>query len=409
MILIAFANNLWYHFCMKTAYKCTFAAALTGYVCQAIVNMFVPLLFVTFMAQFGIGASMISLLVTMNFGVQLCVDLLAAKIVDGIGYKFCAVTAHIFLAVGFVCLATLPFLMPPFVGLAVSLCIYAVGGGLLEVLVSPIVEALPTENKAGSMSFLHSFYCWGCLLVVGLSTVFFATAGIDHWRILALLWAIVPLLNGFFFLSVPVPEPEHENGGMTLKKALSAKYIWLLMLLMVCAGASEQAVSQWASAFAETGLGIDKTLGDLLGVCMFAFLMGTSRALYAKLSSRIDVTIAITCSGVLCVLSYLGMTLIPVPVVNLVFCGLCGLSVGVLWPGLFSTASRALPHGGTTMFALLALAGDIGCAVGPGVVGVVSEPAGELKWGILAAMVFPFVLSALSLFIIKRRPNRTLS
>ena len=387
---------------MKTAYKCTFAAALLGYVCQAVVNMFVPLLFVTFMDGFGIGSGMISLLVTVNFGVQLCVDLLSAKFVDKIGYKFCAVTAHALIACGLVCLTVLPFVMPPFAGLVISGCIYAVGGGLLEVLISPVVESLPTDNKAGSMSFLHSFYCWGCLLVVGLSTAFFAAVGTGHWRVLSLLWAILPILNGFFFLFVPVPEPRSETGGMTLKNALSAKFIWILMLLMVCAGASEQAVSQWASAFAEAGLGIDKTLGDVLGVCMFALLMGSSRMIYAKLSRRMDVGVAITASGALCVLSYLGMTLIPSPAINLIFCGVCGFSVGVLWPGLFSTASKALPDGGTVMFALLALAGDIGCAAGPAVVGVVSEPAGDLKWGILAAIVFPAVLVVMSFFLRKK-------
>ena len=382
---------------MKADYKKTVNACFIGYIVQAVVNNFVPLLFLTFQSQYGIPLSKITFLITFNFSIQLVIDLLAAKFVDKIGYRASALLAHASAALGLCMLAFLPELTKdPFIGILISVVIYAVGGGLLEVIVSPIVEACPTDNKEAAMSLLHSFYCWGHVGVVLLSTMFFRFVGIGHWKILVCLWALVPLLNMLAFFKVPIAPIIEEGGqGLSFKELLKNKVFWLLMLLMLCAGSCEQAVSQWASAFAEAGLGISKTAGDLAGPMFFAIMMGLSRAFYGKYGDKLDLVRFMKISGVLCLCSYLLISLSPVPVPSLVGCGLCGLSVGILWPGTFSLGSAGIKGGGTMMFAFFALAGDVGCSVGPTYVGTVTSLSdGNIKQGILLACVFPILLLA---------------
>lgn len=380
---------------MKNQYNKTITACFVGYIVQAIINNFVPLLFLTFQRTYDIPLSQITLLVTFNFGVQLLVDLLAIGFVDRIGYRVSMVMAHVLSAAGLILLTILPELFSsPFVGILISVMVYAVGGGLLEVLVSPVVEACPSDNKEKAMSMLHSFYCWGHVGVVLLSTVFFRAAGIENWKILAIAWAVIPICNAVAFTRVPMASlMEEGESGLSLKELFASKIFWVLLLMMVCAGASEQAVSQWASTFAEKGLEISKTAGDLAGPMAFAVLMGASRAFYGKYGDRIQLDHFMIWSSILCILSYLGIALFPSPVLSLAACAVCGLSVGIMWPGSFSKAAAALPKGGTAMFALLALGGDLGCSGGPTVVGTVSSALGEnLKMGILAAVVFPALL-----------------
>lgn len=380
---------------MKNKYNKTITACFVGYIVQAIINNFVPLLFLTFQRTYDIPLSQITLLVTFNFGVQLLVDLLAVGFVDRIGYRISMVTAHILSAAGLILLTVLPELLPsPFMGILISVMVYAVGGGLLEVLVSPVVEACPSDNKEKAMSMLHSFYCWGHVAVVLLSTVFFKTAGIENWKILAAVWAIIPICNAFAFAKVPMASlMEDGEKGLSLKELFTSKLFWVLLIMMVCAGASEQAVSQWASTFAEKGLNISKTAGDLAGPMAFAILMGTARAFYGKYGDRIHLDHFMIWSSLLCIFSYLGIALFPNPLLSLAACAVCGLSVGIMWPGTFSKASAAIPKGGTAMFAFLALGGDLGCSGGPTVVGAVSSAMGEnLKSGILAAVIFPALL-----------------
>lgn len=378
----------------------TIAASFTGSAVQAIINNFAPLLFLTFQASYGISLDRIALLVTINFGVQLFVDLLATKFADLLGYRTCIVIAHICSAAGLIGLAVLPELFADhYIGLVAAIAIYAIGGGLIEVLVSPIVEACPTKRKAATMSLLHSFYCWGHVFVVLVSTAFFSLAGINNWKILAFCWAVIPLVNTFYFMLVPIRRPVGEAEGLSVRKLARVKVFWVMLLLMMCSGACEQAVSQWASTFAEAGLGVTKTIGDLAGPCMFAVLMGLARVFYARFSEKIALERFMFLSGVLCVISYLLISLVPSPVIGLIGCGLCGLSVGILWPGSFSIASREIPLGGTAMFALLALAGDLGCSTGPTFVGFVSGAFNDnLKVGILAAIIFP-LLMLLGLFL----------
>lgn len=380
---------------MNTQYNKTIAACFVGYIVQAIVNNFVPLLFLTFQRSYHIPLSQITLLVTFNFGIQLLVDLLSVSFVDRIGYRVSLILAHLLAAAGLILLTILPEVLPsPFIGILIAVMIYAIGGGLLEVLVSPVVEACPSDNKEKAMSMLHSFYCWGHVGVVLLSTLFFRFFGIDNWRILAVIWALIPICNTFAFVKVPIAAlMEEGDAGMSLKDLLSMKIFWVLLIMMICAGASEQSISQWASTFAEKGLGVSKTIGDLAGPMTFAILMGSSRAFYGKYGDRIHLDKFMIGSSLLCILSYLGASLLPMPQLNLVACALCGLSVGIMWPGTFSKASAALPRGGTAMFALLALGGDVGCSGGPTLVGMVSGALGDnLKIGILAGILFPTLL-----------------
>ncbi len=374
-------------------YRRTLWSCYAGYITQAIVNSFVPLLFLTFQSEFGISLDRITLLVTVNFLLQLLVDLLSVRFVDKIGYRVSIVLAHACAALGLAALGVLPYcLSDPYWGLLASIALYAIGGGLLEVLVSPIVEACPFENKAGVMSTLHSFYCWGVVFVVLASTAFFSLFGTGHWRYLAFLWALVPLVNGIRFLHVPIAPLVPEGESMSLGELLRSRVVWLFFLLMICAGASEQAMSQWASAFAESGLQVSKTVGDLAGPCLFSVLMGTARAIYGKYSERWPLEPFLLGSGALCIASYLLAVFAPHPALALVGCGLCGLSVGILWPGTFSLGSARCPRGGTAMFALFALCGDLGCSSGPTLVGFVSNAAGALQSGLLAAIVFPIAL-----------------
>lgn len=376
------------------SYNHTIYACYIGYIVQAIVNNFVPLLFLTFQDLFAVSLDKIAYLITINFGIQLLVDLASARFVDKIGYRSAALLAHILSAAGLAGLGVFPYLFADaYIGILLSICFYAVGGGLLEVIVSPIVEACPTGKKEAAMSLLHSFYCWGHMGVVLLSTLFFMTVGIVHWRILAFLWALVPFFNIFYFMAVPIHTLVEAGEGMKIRDLMKSKLFWLLFIMMICGGASEQAMSQWASAFAESGLGISKTMGDLAGPCLFALLMGSARAFYGKYSERISLRQFMKYSCVLCMVSYLLACLSPNPVLALAGCALCGLSVGIMWPGTFSLASYAMPGGGTALFAFLALAGDIGCAGGPTMVGVISDAFGEdLKRGLIFAASFPIVL-----------------
>lgn len=390
---------------MKPNYQKTMYACFIGYIVQAIVNNFVPLLFVTFQTSYGIPLSKITALITVNFVIQLLVDLLSAGFIDKIGYRASVILAHICAAAGLLSLTILPDLLPDaFLGILISVIIYAVGGGLLEVLVSPIIEACPTDNKEKAMSLLHSFYCWGQMGVVLLSTVFFVLFGIQNWRILALIWVIIPVANGILFARAPIYSLQAEGEkGLTLKELFLKKIFWVLMLMMMCAGASEQSVSQWASTFAEQGLHVSKTVGDLAGPMAFAMLMGLSRLIYGKYGDKMNLDHFMTFSCILCTASYLCISLVPVPIVGLLGCAVCGFSVGILWPGTFSKAAVSIKGGGTALFALLALAGDLGCSGGPTLAGLVSSSFGNnLQIGILASIVFPILLL---IGILLSRPN----
>lgn len=388
-------------------YKQTLIACYLGFVTQAISANFTPLLFLTFKNAYGVGLEKIALIPLVFYLTQLLIDLAAAKFVDKIGYRTCVVSSQVLSAVGLVLMAILPELLPiPFAGILIAVVLYAMGSGLIEVLVSPIVEACPFENKDGVMSLLHSFYCWGAVGVILGSTLFFSVFGVANWKILTLIFALVPLYNAFNFIFCPIERLVEDGKSMRTSQLLRLPLFWLLILLMICAGASEASMAQWASAFTESAMGVSKTVGDLAGPCLFAVFMGISRILYGKMSEKLDLTKTMLACGVLCVICYLTASLASVPIIGLAGCALCGVSVGIMWPGTISISSQKCPRGGTAMFAFLALAGDLGATVSPAMVGGVSNMVGgNLKTGLFAATAFPLIL-ILGLVVLHRKFGR---
>lgn len=388
-------------------YKKTLVACYLGFVTQAITANFTPLLFLTFKNTYGIGFEKIALIPMVFYFTQLLIDFAAAKFVDKIGYRVCVVSSQVLSAAGLVLMAVLPELLPvPFAGILIAVVLYAIGSGLVEVLVSPIVEACPFENKGGMMSLLHSFYCWGAVAVILGSTLFFTVFGIENWKILTVLWAIIPFWNAFNFMFCPIERLVEEDQRMRTSQLLKLPLFWLLILLMICAGASEASMAQWASAFTESAMGVSKTVGDLAGPCLFAAFMGISRIVYGKLSEKLDLTKTMLACGGLCVLCYLTASLSAIPIIGLAGCALCGVSVGIMWPGTISISSQKCPRGGTAMFAFLALAGDLGATVSPSLVGGISNMAGgNLKAGLFAATAFPLLL-IFGLIFLHRKFNK---
>lgn len=389
-------------------YKKTLIACYLGFITQAITANFSPLLFLTFKGTYGISLELIALIPMIFYLTQLLVDLVAVKFADILGYRTCVVASQAVSALGLVLMAILPELLPdPFVGLVISVVLYAIGSGLVEVLLSPIVEACPFENKAGVMSLLHSFYCWGAVGVILGSTLFFAVFGTENWQLLALIWAAVPLFNTFNFLCCPIERLVEEGEGMRIGQLIRRPLFLLMILLMVCVGASEATMTQWASAFTESALGVSKTIGDLAGPCMFAAFMGLSRAFYGKKGERLDLAKMMLVCGLLCLSCYLLAATSPISLIGLVGCALCGLGVGIMWPGTISISSQKCPKGGTAMFAFLALAGDLGAAAGPAMVGKIADAAGgDLKAGLLVAAIFPAIL-ILGLAVLIKKSGRS--
>lgn len=391
---------------MKKNYRKTLLACYLGFITQAIVANFAPLLFIKFHKDFNIPLGQIALISGVFFFTQLLVDLFCAKFVDKIGYRLSIVASEIFAALGLICLALLPGLFSnPFTGIIISVVMYAIGSGLIEVLCSPIVEACPFDNKESVMSLLHSFYCWGSVGVIVISTLLFSIFGINSWKFVACMWALIPLYNVYNFLTCPIEHLVEDGEGMSIGSLFKVPLFWISIILMICAGASELSMGQWASAYAEAALGLSKTLGDLAGPCMFAVIMGISRVFYGKFGEKIDLQKFMLLSGCLCLFCYLLAALSMSPVLGLIGCITCGASVGIMWPGTISISSKKFPAGGTAMFALLAMAGDLGGTFGPSLVGNISQHNGDnLQLGILAGSVFPLVL-IVSVLIMMRSKN----
>ena len=379
---------------MRKNYQRTLKACYLGFITQAIAANFAPLLFLKYHTDYGISLGRVALISTAFYFTQLVVDVFCVRFVDKIGYRRSVVASEVASVLGLAGLAFIPDLCAdPFAGIIACVIVYAVGSGLIEVLCSPIVEACPFEHKEAVMSLLHSFYCWGSVGVILLSSLFFTVFGIGRWRILACVWALIPLYNIFNFATCPIEHLTEDGKGMTVGQLFRKPLFWVAILLMVCAGASEMSMAQWASAYTEAALGFSKTLGDLVGPCLFAVTMGVSRVIYGKFGAKLDLRRYMLGSGILCLCCYLLSSLSADPVLGLLGCVLCGFSVGIMWPGTISITSPRLPQGGTALFALLAMAGDLGGAFGPSLVGAVTQRAGDdLRSGMLAGSVFPLVL-----------------
>ena len=389
-------------------YKKTLIACYLGFVTQAISANFAPLLFLTFKNTYGITLEKIAMIPMVFYLTQLFVDYAATEFADKLGYRICVVASQVLSAFGIASMCILPEIMPtPFSGILISVILYAIGSGLIEVLVSPIVEACPFENKSGRMSLLHSFYCWGAMGVILGSTLFFTIFGINNWKILTLIWAIIPLYNAFNFIKCPIDRLPDSDESMGIRQLFQMPLFCLMILLMVCSGASEACMAQWASAFTESALGVSKTVGDLAGPCLFAMFMGISRMLYGKFSEKLDLIKVMLSCGILCTVCYLLASLSTLPILGLIGCALCGSAVGIMWPGSISISSQNCPRGGTAMFAFLALAGDLSAMISPAMVGSLAERAGgNLKIGLFVATVFPIVL-VFGLLLLKKKSHTT--
>lgn len=374
-----------------------------GYFTQAVLINFAPLLFITFQNEFGLSLAQLSVLIATNFTTELIIDFVGTKYVSKIGYRRSVIIAQALSVIGLCMMPMLPKIMPnKFLALEIAMVFCGLGGGLIEVLISPIVEACPTKHKSATMSLLHSFYCWGQMGVVLLSTVYFRTVGIEHWEYLSILWAIIPAIDLVLFCFVPMNTLVEESEESSFTDLIKQKLFWVFLIMMLCAGATELSMSQWASAFAEDGLGVDKWIGDLLGPCLFAVCMGCARLFYAANSERIGLKKGIFISSAICVISYLIAIFSPIPIVSLLGCAMCGVGSGMLWPGTYSIATNRLPKGGVPMFGLLALAGDLGCLSGPTLTGMISTAFnGNLKIGFLFGLIFPITLMLMIIILVK--------
>jgi fucose permease len=376
-----------------------------GYVVQAIVNNLAPLFFIIFSGKYNISYAGLGSLVMLNFLIQLIVDALCIKFAAPIGYKKLLVIAQAMSALGLILLGVLPlFITPIYTALVIAVVFYAFGGGLLEVLVSPVVDAIPgeAEQKPAAMSLLHSFYCWGQMTVILLSTFLLSIIGLERWYILPLLWALVPLANMFLMARVPIVPAIAEKDAMGLSGMAKAPVFFICLLMMLCAGASEQAVAQWASLFAEKALGVPKVMGDVFGPAMFALFMGLGRVIYGIWGGKLNLFAYMFFCGLLCIICYLGITLVPHPVVQLIACALTGFAVSIMWPAAFSLSSARFPMGGAALFAVLALMGDMGCSSGPWIVGLVTDATDSIQRGILVCIIFP-VLFLVTIFFLKKQ------
>ena len=376
---------------MNSKYTQTKLASYIGYIVQAIINNFLPILFIAFQDVYALSYEKLARLIVFNFVTQMITDLITPKIVNVIGYKKASVLAHFCASLGLVMLSVLPSLMSPYLAIIISIIVYAFGSGLIEVIISPIIENLPTDNKKSNMAFLHSFYCWGQAFTIIVTTILIFVFGYRRWNFIPLIWAIVPFLNMFFFMRVPVIEPTSETKKATFSVLFKSSKFRCFMVMMFCAGACEIAMAEWASIFAQQALGISKVIGDLLGPCAFAIFMGLGRIWYAKVAEKVSFRKTLIYMSMACFLCYIVVAFCKIPFVSLMCCALCGFTVSLSWPGLYSAGAKKFPEGASVMYSVFAMCGDTGCCLGPWVLGIVADSLG-LNIGFAAASVFPIIM-----------------
>ena len=389
----------------KISYTPTKIASYVGFFVQAIVNNFLPILFIALQDVYKIGYEKLGRLIMFNFITQLVTDMLTPKIVGIFGYRKTAFMCQGFAALGLAMLSFMPRVLPdPYVGIVISVMVYAFASGLMEVILSPMVEMLPTKNKSGNMSILHSFYCWGQAVTALVTTFLVSLFGYLNWMYIPLIWAIVPFINMFSFLRVPIIEPEPERKSDSLKKLVSSPLFRCFMVMMLCAGASEIAMAEWASMFAQQALGVSKVVGDLAGPCAFAIFMGTGRILYARFAERLSFRKTLITLSTLCAICYLTAAFSEIPLLALISCAVCGFTVSVMWPGTYSAGAKAFPRGDAVMFSVFAMCGDLGCCLGPWILGIIADVS-SLHTGFAVTAVFPLIMLINAIFFFKEEIN----
>lgn len=391
---------------MKLSYKATKISCYAGIANQAVIVNFAPLLFVVFARNFGLTMSQLASIITVNFVAQIIVDVLGVKYISKIGYRKILVSSQITSAIGFILMGILPFIMDPYWGIIIATICYAIGSGLTEVILSPVIEALPGEGKVSSMTFLHSFYCWGHLYTVLFATLYFNIFGVENWRYLSFYWALLPIITAFVFMKAPIVTLDEKVKEKTrLRDIFSSLTFWIFMILMVSSGAGEQSMAQWASMFAQESLKVSKNVGDILGPSIFALTMAISRILYGKIGEKMGIEKSLILYAGLGIFSFLTATVFKNPYINLLGCGICGFSLGVMWPVVLSFGAKKFPAGGTAIFALFSVAGDIGCSFGPELVARVTEIT-TFKTGLMSGAIFPATILILTSILLIKRKNR---
>lgn len=387
---------------MKSKYTVTKITCYIGYVVQAVINNFLPILFIVFQDIYGLGYEKLARLIAVNFITQIITDFLTPKIVNKIGYRKAIILCQAAATTGLLMLGILPrFVSNVYPVIIFSIIVYAFGSGLIEVLFSPVIEHLPIDNKSGNMSLLHSFYCWGQAFTIIVTTALVSFFGYKGWANIPLVWAVLPFIDMLLFIKAPIVEPKEDEKEQGFKELFKNRKFKLYMLMMLCAGASEIAMAEWASMFAQQSLGVSKVIGDLTGPCLFAIFMGLGRIWYAAVSNKISFTKAIIVLNSICAVCYLGVAFCKISVLALVFCAVCGFTVSISWPGIYSLGAETFPKGNAVMYSTFALCGDMGCCLGPWVLGFVAEFFG-LNAGFAVATVFPITMVATALLVNKK-------
>lgn len=386
---------------MRSKFLGTKLACYVGYVVQAVINNFLPILFIALQDVYGLGYERLARLIIFNFASQIAVDFSAPKIVALFGYRKSAALSQAMAALGLVSMGILPRIMSnTYLAIIISIIIYAIGSGMMEVIISPIIEMLPTKNKSGNMAFLHSFYCWGQAFTIIVTTLLVTVFGYKGWANIPLIWAVIPFLNTFSFFKVPVIEPKGEEKGDSFKSLASSKRFIIYMVMMFCGGACEIAMAEWASLFAQQALGISKVIGDLAGPCAFALFMGTGRVLYGWISKKVDFRKTVIVMSLLCFICYLTVAFCKIPAFSLIACAACGFSVSLFWPGVLSEGAKDFKRGGSVMYGVFALCGDTGCSAGPWIIGIIADRLG-LNFGFSVAAIFPVIMIIATVLLIK--------
>lgn len=356
------------------SYQLTTISCFVGIFCQAVSSNITAILFIPLMTLYGLSYVHLGLLVGINFTTQVLVDIIASRLVDRYGFRVFVLPSDILAVIGLVLFGLTPVLFDNILtGLVFSTIIFSASCGLQEVMLSPIVNAIPHNDKGPAMALMHSFYAWGQVATIIITTLFLFFFGIENWQVIVFLWALVPLVNFFMFLAAPFPGVIHENQRMTMRDLILKPFYLVALLAIMGGAATELVMNQWSSTFSEKVLELPKVTGDILGMCGFAVFLGLGRVLYGRYGSKINMNNVLVGSAAAAVVCYIAVAISPLPAISLAACAVCGLAASLLWPGTLVITAEKYPLAGAWIFAILAAAGDIGAASGPFAAGVITD------------------------------------